>query len=130
MSRSSKPNPAPADAAFAGIIKQQLAARIPLVIAAAAGLVYLLVSAVPRAVQRGGSFCLYSLLLVAAWLVLTAKWTVRLILLIRRFRAGSDPGKTRAERIFGVAATILAVLLAAASFAVYMIAQKSGSLPK
>ena len=63
---------------------------------------------------------LYSLLLIAAWLVLTVKWKVQLALTVRRFRSGGGLGKTPFERAFGIGMTVLAVLLAAASFLVYM----------
>lgn len=102
------------------VLKRRLAAQIPLAVFACAGLIGLLAAVLPRAVERGGSYMLYSLLLIAAWLVLTVKWKVQLALTVRRFRSGGGLEKTPFERVFGIGMTVLAVLLAAASFLVYM----------
>jgi|GEM_PF-3782189 hypothetical protein len=111
----------------AEVIRRQLISRLPLAAVALVGLIYLLIVVVPKAAERGGDYALYSLLLAAAWLVLTVKWIVQLILLFRRYRAGAMLEKTKAERFFGIVTTVLALLLFAASFAVYMVAGKSGA---
>ena len=111
------------------IIRRQLAARLPIVLLAAAALVILCVTAVPKAAKTGGSYAVYSLLLIAAWLVLTVKWAVQFFLLLRRYRSGANLDKPKSERVFGIVMTALFVLLAAASFAVYMAAAKAGALP-
>lgn len=115
----------------ADVIRRQLASRLPLAVISVVGLVYLLITVVPRAAGKGGSYALYSLLLAAAWLVLTVKWIAGTVLLFRRYRADAILEKSRPERIFGIVTTVLALLLAAASFAVYMIAGRNGAnLPK
>ena len=105
--------------------RQKLVTMIPLAVFALAALVVLLVSSVPGAAEKGGGALAYTLLFVGAWFVLTLKWQLQLAFAVRRFRAGGDLQKTRFERVLGVVMTVLAILLAAASFAVFMLTEKA-----